>query len=253
MFGLVTMLLSTLGATGMGSMLKIIGGLVQSFSDEREAKAKRESVGDNEDNLYKLNVLMIGPTNTPYEHGFYFFDIEIPKDYPFSPPKVKYCTQNGKTRFNPNLYVNGKVCLSVLNTWRGEGWTSCQTIRSVLLTLVTVLNEKPLLNEPGIKECHSNFKTYNEAITYVNMSYSIVSVLSGNANITNSIPFMKFAQEHIIKNKEVILEKIDKMVLKHPDRFSIHNNVYNMKTAIDYKVLHQKMTSLIKQLENNEE
>lgn len=46
MFGLITMLLSTLGATGMGSMLKIIGGLVQSFSDEREAKAKREMARD---------------------------------------------------------------------------------------------------------------------------------------------------------------------------------------------------------------
>jgi len=46
MFGLVTMLLSTLGATGMGSILKILGGLIQSWSDEREAKAKREMARD---------------------------------------------------------------------------------------------------------------------------------------------------------------------------------------------------------------
>jgi hypothetical protein len=46
MFGLVTMLLSTLGATGMGSILKIFGGLIQSLSDEREAKAKREMARD---------------------------------------------------------------------------------------------------------------------------------------------------------------------------------------------------------------
>ena len=46
MFGLITMLLTTLGATGMGSMLKIVGGLVQSISDEREAKAKREMARD---------------------------------------------------------------------------------------------------------------------------------------------------------------------------------------------------------------
>ena len=42
MFGLVTMLLSTLGATGMGSLLKILGGLIQSISDGNEAKQKRE-------------------------------------------------------------------------------------------------------------------------------------------------------------------------------------------------------------------
>ena len=106
-----------------------------------------------EDNLYKLNVLMIGPTNTPYEHGFYFFDIEIPKDYPFSPPKVKYCTQNGKTRFNPNLYVNGKVCLSIINTWSGPGWTSCNSISTVLLSIqALVFIENPLHNEPGYEK-----------------------------------------------------------------------------------------------------
>lgn len=46
MFGLVTMLLSTLGATGMGSMLKIVGGFIQSANENKEAKAKRELVRD---------------------------------------------------------------------------------------------------------------------------------------------------------------------------------------------------------------
>ncbi len=46
MFGLVTMLLTTLGATGMGSMLKIVGGIVQSINDAKEAKAKRELIRD---------------------------------------------------------------------------------------------------------------------------------------------------------------------------------------------------------------
>ena len=52
------------------------------------------------DDIYNIKVLMIGPSDTPYEFGFYFFNIVIPKDYPFNPPKVTYCTQNGKTRFN---------------------------------------------------------------------------------------------------------------------------------------------------------
>jgi|TARA_R100001509_G_C4803119_1_gene193787 hypothetical protein len=46
MFGLITMLLSTLGATGMGSMLKIAGGVVQSSNDANELKAKREILRD---------------------------------------------------------------------------------------------------------------------------------------------------------------------------------------------------------------
>jgi hypothetical protein len=46
MFGLITMLLTTLGATGMGSMLKIVAGTIQSINDGREAKAKREMARD---------------------------------------------------------------------------------------------------------------------------------------------------------------------------------------------------------------
>ena len=46
MFGLITMLLSTLGATGMGSMLKIVGSIAQSRSLANEARAKRELIRD---------------------------------------------------------------------------------------------------------------------------------------------------------------------------------------------------------------
>lgn len=46
MFGLITMLLSTLGATGMGSMLKIIGSIAQSRAMANESRAKRELIRD---------------------------------------------------------------------------------------------------------------------------------------------------------------------------------------------------------------
>ena len=42
----------------------------------------------NENNLFKVKCMIIGPENTPYEYGFYFFDILIPNEYPFKPPKV---------------------------------------------------------------------------------------------------------------------------------------------------------------------
>ena len=39
-----------------------------------------------EDDIYKLKVLMIGPSDTPYENGFYF--ITIPKNYPLLHQKL---------------------------------------------------------------------------------------------------------------------------------------------------------------------
>ena len=39
----------------------------------------------------------------------------------------------------------------VLNTWKGEQWTGCNTIKSILLILCSLLNDDTaLLNEPGI-------------------------------------------------------------------------------------------------------
>ena len=94
----------------------------------------------------------------------YFFKFAYPTDYPFTPPKVTYLTNNGTTRFNPNLYRNGKVCVSLLNTWKGEQWTSCQTISTILLTLTTLFHNKPLLKEPGVSEKHQHFIQYNNII-----------------------------------------------------------------------------------------
>jgi hypothetical protein len=46
MFGLITMLLTTLGATGMGSILKMVGGLFAGIADAKTASAKRELARD---------------------------------------------------------------------------------------------------------------------------------------------------------------------------------------------------------------
>lgn len=49
------------------------------------------------------------------------FDIAFPENYPIKAPKVSLATTgNGSVRFNPNLYKNGYVCLSLLGTWRGD-------------------------------------------------------------------------------------------------------------------------------------
>jgi ubiquitin-protein ligase len=78
-----------------------------------------------EENINVLHFMIVGPKDTPYENGFYFFSFEYPDNYPMSPPIGKYMTQGTlkthknsdvKVRFNPNLYTNGKVCLSML--WR---------------------------------------------------------------------------------------------------------------------------------------
>ena len=103
----------------------------------------------NEKNIFNAKALIIGPDETPYKNGFYFFDINYTEKYPQEPPKVVLCTLNKRTRFNPNLYTGGKVCLSILGTWSGPKWSSVQTLKSVLLSIQSLMNENPIINEPG--------------------------------------------------------------------------------------------------------
>ncbi|KAI9720720.1 MAG: hypothetical protein M1828_005600 [Chrysothrix sp. TS-e1954] len=76
-------------------------------------------------------------------------------DYPIKEPTVKSLTTNGgQTRFNPNIYAEGKVCLSILGTWRGEageGWSSAQSLESVLLSIQSLMSSNPYENEPGFE------------------------------------------------------------------------------------------------------
>ncbi|KXG31481.1 putative ubiquitin-conjugating enzyme E2 38 [Sorghum bicolor] len=105
-----------------------------------------------EDRMDLLRAAIIGPKGTPYHDGLFFFDVHIPSNYPSGPPAVYY--HSGGLRINPNLYDNGKVCLSLLGTWSGRGcekWNPAQsTMLQVLVSIqALILNDKPYYNEPG--------------------------------------------------------------------------------------------------------
>lgn len=64
---------------------------------------------------------------------------------------------SGGLRLNPNLYKNGKVCLSLLNTWTGKGNEVWNPLSSNVLQLLVsiqglVLNDNPYFNEPGFEK-----------------------------------------------------------------------------------------------------
>jgi ubiquitin-protein ligase len=68
-----------------------------------------------------MKAIITGASGTPYAHGVYEFDLYFNDNYPKDPPKMNLMTTgHGQVRFNPNLYACGKVCLSLINTWRGH-------------------------------------------------------------------------------------------------------------------------------------
>lgn len=185
--------------------------------------------------------MIIGPSDTPYEQGYYFFKFKFPENYPHNPPVVTFHTNDGHTRFNPNLYKSGKVCISILNTWEGEQWTGCQSISTVLLTLCTVLNNKPLLNEPGITINHSDFKKYNDIITYMSFKVAIIDAIK-EKNIKNNFPELyEIMVQDFIKN----FYKIQKLVEKNNrPKHVLSTSIYSMTVNIDYSKLKNDLLSL---------
>ncbi|EFA82703.1 Putative ubiquitin-conjugating enzyme [Heterostelium album PN500] len=61
-----------------------------------------------------LQALIVGPGDTVYENGVFIFDIYLPNQYPFVPPKVFYHSVTFK--LHPNLYVNGNTPITTSST-----------------------------------------------------------------------------------------------------------------------------------------
>ncbi|KAJ6839040.1 putative ubiquitin-conjugating enzyme E2 23 [Iris pallida] len=131
-----------------------------------------------EERMDLLRAVIVGACGTPYQDGLFFFDFQLPPEYPQVPPMTYY--HSGGLRVNPNLYVDGKVCLSLLNTWSGKGnevWDpSSSSILQVLVSLQgLVLNSKPYFNEAGYEkqvgtiEGEKNSLPYNENTYLLNL------------------------------------------------------------------------------------
>ncbi len=130
------------------------------------------------DNMNVFKFLIIPNEDTPYKYGCFVFDVFMPHDFPNVPPQVSHATsKKNNFRFNPNLYSDGKVCLSLLGTWGGqsqsEKWippnadgTGSTLLQLILSIYSMVFREDPWYNEPGRERGIANAETNSTAIAY---------------------------------------------------------------------------------------
>lgn len=132
-----------------------------------------------ENNLSYLEFIIVGPHGTPYQNGFFHFTMDLPPGFPRSPPKVSLVNTGGsKVRHNPNLYSNGYVCLSIINTWKGEGWSPNKKLSDVMIGIQShIFNEDPWLNEPGHANNAATCKAYNHIIRLSTMIDGMLRVM----------------------------------------------------------------------------
>lgn len=223
---------------------RIMSDIDQLVKSEDELKSLGIFWWVDPDNIYEWRFAICGTKGTPYRYGYHLFSMNIPNTYPLQYPSMKYLTTDGVTRFNPNLYVQGKVCLSIFGTWQGPGWTPIYTIKSILLILkATVLNEEPLRNEPGYETApESIVKAYSDHIRYKNLEVALCNQLT---NFPKSCAGVEDAvRAHFRKNKKRILSYVRRLAKNH-NGVTLHEGAYEMRpVTTDYCGLLARIESL---------
>ncbi|XP_012217325.1 (E3-independent) E2 ubiquitin-conjugating enzyme UBE2O [Linepithema humile] len=165
-----------------------------------------------EDRIDLYSVMLRGPEKTPYEDGLFLFDFQLSADYPAAPPLchyISYCSD----RLNPNLYEDGKVCVSLLGTWSGRGtevWTNSSTLLQVIVSIQgLILVSEPYFNEAGFEkqkgsqQGRENSRMYNEMV--------VLKLVQAQTKLLLNPPlvFKDIIIAHFKKHAEKLLQRVE--------------------------------------------
>lgn len=149
-----------------------------------------------ESRLDLIRVLMIGPNETPYEFAPFVIDFHLSSKYPQEPPEAYFHSwTNGNGPVNPNLYEDGKICLSLLGTWhtdeRNESWSPTKsTLLQVLVSIMgLVLCKEPYYNEAGYDVHRSAPETKLSSALYTERAYFRARAFITHALTNGAEPF----------------------------------------------------------------
>jgi len=106
----------------------------------------------DEASLFEWRIYFAGPPDTPFEGGVFKAMMNFPEDYPNSPPKMKILSDF----WHPNIYPDGKVCISILHTpdpmnsdeRAEETWRPILTVESILVSVCSMFAD-PNFSSPA--------------------------------------------------------------------------------------------------------
>ena len=101
-------------------------------------------------NIMLWQAVIFGPDETPWEGGTFKLMLEFTEDYPNKAPHVRFVTK----MFHPNIYVNGEICLDILQ----NKWTPMISTINVLKSIQSLLTD-PNCSSPANAEAS---KLYQE-------------------------------------------------------------------------------------------
>ena len=129
------------------------------------------SVEPDKQNFLKWNILIIGPSETIFEGAIIKCSIEFPKEYPNKAPIFKFIDNI----FHPNIYPDGKVCISILHEGTdiyeyesiNERWNPSHSVNSIIMSIISILgdpNFESPANVDASKMWRDNYSNYKNII-----------------------------------------------------------------------------------------
>ncbi|CAH1232200.1 ubiquitin-conjugating enzyme E2 G1-like [Branchiostoma lanceolatum] len=115
--------------------------------------------------VFKWEVLIIGPADTFFEGGFFKAHLYFPKEYPQKPPKMKFISEI----WHPNVEKNGEVCISILHEpgedkygyeSASERWLPIHTVESIIMSVISMLadpNDESPANVDAAKDWREDY------------------------------------------------------------------------------------------------
>jgi len=131
---------------------------------------------EDEASLFEWKVYIEGPKDTCYEGGVFQLQLSFPKDYPMSPPVLKFMSDF----WHPNVYHDGKVCMSILHPpgedamsgeLAEERWLPTQSVTTIVLSLMSLLND-PNCSSPANVDASVEWRKQRES--YINKCKKLV-------------------------------------------------------------------------------
>lgn len=198
----------------------------------------------------KGTALLFGPEGTPYANCPLVFSVSIPMDYPFNSPSVQILTSDGATRFHPNLYIQGKVCLSILGTYSGPKWASTMSLETIFKSIHSLLNENPITNEPGWETYtldHPQARAYRNWVTFRLAAHTVEQARQWVQNRSGDhlwSPFEEDAKEALERNLAAVWKRIEGAAAAHPEPVRHASIPYGMSGTIDWPALAARARTL---------
>ena len=130
------------------------------------------SVGLINDDIYRWEVVIFGPKDTPFESGIFKAEFKFPFNYPEEPPTFKFITPI----WHPNIDKEGNVCISILHKsghddfgyeQLNERWMPVRSAESVIMSIVCLLdspNCESSANPDAGQQYRENREEYNKKV-----------------------------------------------------------------------------------------